>query len=104
MSLVAFWAAMAVNILFATTLLMRCQRHLKQGLVNLAEARKSFSMVYPALGLVASVTIFFWLLGLFDAATGHGELVIAVPLLYAVATAVITVIGRVVLGWKKMRW
>lgn len=101
---VIFWSAAALNLLIAAALMWVLRRMHRSGRISIADAKSRFLWIYSPLGLVSALIWFFGWVAVLDLSTGHGEVVLAAPVLNLILGVTAAGIGRVVIGWKAMRW
>ncbi len=99
-----FWSAAGLNLLIAAVLAGVFWRLQRIGRLSIADAKTRYSMFYAPLGLFAALFWFFGWVAVLDLSTGHGEVVLAAPALNLMLCAVATGVGRVVIGWRPLRW
>ena len=81
----------------------------RAGILPESSAKTFYSIASTVVGIVAGAAVFPGLIHLYEwvgvpQSTGHGEVFIAALVFNFLLAAVMTAVGRVVLGWKPMQW
>jgi hypothetical protein len=80
MDTLAFWIATCANAVIGISLMLHYRGKLRGGLIADGLAKKRYSWAWLPIGLLVAVILFYTLVALFDAPTGHGEILIAAPI------------------------
>lgn len=77
--------------------------------ISLAAGKNYVSFGMPLVGLISGVVVFPSSVALIrafgsDLSFGHGEIIIAAPMFNTVLGALLGAGGRILLGWKPIKW
>jgi len=100
----AFWFSALVNIALASVLAAHFRRRVKNHLATEAKAKAAYSWLCVGLGIFSGFAVFLGTIVLFNLPVGHGEILIAAPLLNLLLAGVLVVAGRIIIGWVPIKW
>ena len=98
------WSCALANTVFACALMVHFRRRVNAHLVSERGAKAAYSWLCVGVYLLSGIALFFGVIELFHVPVGHGEILIAGPLLNLALSAVLLVVGRIVIGWEPMHW
>lgn len=100
----ALWFSAGLNAATVAILAVRYRLHVKAGSITERKAKTIYSWLCLATGLFSGTVIFFGIMHLFNIPAGHGEVLIASPVLNLLLSGILIVAGRTVIGWTPMKW
>jgi hypothetical protein len=103
MTTLAIWITAFVNTAVAAALMLHYRGQARCGLLGEHTAKRRYSWVSCS-GFVAAIVIFSVFVSLLDVPTGHGEILIAVPILNVGLSLVLLFVGRTAICWKPVQW
>jgi multisubunit Na+/H+ antiporter MnhB subunit len=104
MDTLAFWAAISANAVSAVLLMLYYRYKVRTGLVNDRRAKSLYAWWYIPIGTLAALILFYALAVSLNVPTGHGEILIAVPIFNAGLSLALLFVGRVVIAWRPLQW
>lgn len=104
MDIISYWSAVMVDILIAVALVVRYRKQFTAARLSESKAKNLFTVLCLPISLAVSVIVFFVLLSVLDAPTGHGEILVSGPLSCLVVSAIVSSVGRSVVAWKAGPW
>lgn len=104
MESLALWISAGVNTGVAVSLMLHYRTHVRRGLLSDAGAKRAYSWACFGIGFVVALVAFYALVLIARASSGHGEVLIAAPILNAALSLTLLLIGRTVIGWRPLRW
>ena len=100
----ALWISACVNTGIAVSLMFHYRTYVRRGLLSDAGAKRAYSWASFVIGFVVALVAFYTLMLIARAPSGHGEILIAAPILNAALSLALLLIGRTVICWKPLRW
>lgn len=104
MDTLAIWISVSANAAVAAVLMLRYRAQARRGVMGDGVAKNRYSWLSFSSGFLAAVAVFFTFVSLLDVPTGHGEILIAVPILNAGVSLLLSILGRTIIGWKQVQW
>ena len=98
---VALWFSVLVNITLASVLAVHFRRRVRN---HLAIAKASYSWLCAGVGIFSGFAVFLGTMSLFNLPVGHGEVLIAAPLLNLLLAGLLIAAGRIVVGGAPIKW
>src|SRR3569832_2034077 len=95
-----FWFSTLVNIALASVLAAHFRRRVKSHAATEAKAKVAYSWLCVGLGIFSGFAVFLGTIVFFNLPVGHGEVLIAAPLLNLLLSGALIVVGRIVIGNK----
>src|SRR3569832_59976 len=92
-----FWFSTLVNIALASVLAAHFRRRVKSHAATEAKAKVAYSWLCVGLGIFSGFAVFLGTIVFFNLPVGHGEVLIAAPLLYLLLSGALIVVGRIVI-------
>ena len=99
---VALWFSALLNAMLAVGLAVRYRFRVRTKAMTERRAKAIYSRFCIAVGIFSGIVVFFGIMVLFNIPTGHGEILIAAPILNLLLSAISIGVGRVVIGWVPM--
>ena len=100
----ALWLSALVNIALASFLAVHCRRRVKSHIATEARAKTAYSWLCAGVGIFSGFAVFLGAVTLLKLPVGHGEVLIAAPLLHLLLTGFLIVAGRIHIGWVPIKW
>ncbi len=100
----AIWFSALVNIAFASILAVHFRRSVKSRFTTEAKAKVTYSWLCMGVGIFSGFAVFFGTIVLLNLPVGHGEALIAGPLLNLLLVGPLIIAGRIVIGWIHIKW
>jgi hypothetical protein len=100
----ALWFSALVNIALASVLAAYFRRRVKNRVATEARAKSAYSWLCVGVGIFAGFAVFLGATALLNLPVGHGEVLIAAPLLNLLLAGLLIVAGRIVIGWVPIKW
>lgn len=100
----AFWLCLAANVLLSVAWAAWLTRRVRHGVYAERQAKNLFVALCLATGVFCGAVLFYAAVAWFDVFVGHGEVLIAAPLWNLALSAVLAFVGRVAIGWERMKW
>lgn len=109
MNQAAIYTSLALTVIYAISFLVALLARVRQRVVNEKTAKSIYSVAVVIIGIISGAAFFPALLWLYawlghPQPTGHGEVIVAALSLNFVLAVVLTLVGRVILGWRPMQW
>ena len=101
---ILFWLCAVLNVALAGALILRFRSRVTAGLLTERRAKAIYSWLCLGIGLLCGIVIFLGITGLFEISLGHGEAIIASPILNLLLSLVLIIGGRIVIGWSPIKW
>jgi hypothetical protein len=101
---IVFWLCAVLNVALAGGLILRFRSRVTAGVLTERRAKAIYSWLCLGIGLLCGIVIFLGITGLFDMSLGHGEAIIASPILNLLLSLVLIISGRIVIGWSPIKW
>src|SRR3569833_3440002 len=89
-----FWFSTLVNIALASVLAAHFRRRVKSHAATEAKAKVAYSWLCVGLGIFSGFAVFLGTIVFFNLPVGHGEVLIAAPLLNLLLSGALIVVGR----------
>src|SRR5262245_32135126 len=96
---IVFWGCVAMTGLLCHGLLIHYRKRLLSGGLSERTAKHRYSWSCVGIGVVSGTVIFLGTTRMFGIPLGHGEAIIAAPILNFLLAIVLVLAGRIVLGW-----
>src|SRR3569832_1853314 len=90
-----FWFSTLVNIALASVLAAHFRRRVKSHAATEAKAKVAYSWLCVGLGIFSGFAVFLGTIVIFNLPVGHGEVLIAAPLLNLQQSGALIVVGRI---------
>jgi bacteriorhodopsin len=103
MGSLALWISVCVNIAAAVLMMREYRSQVRRRLYSEAGAKRVYSWGCFVIGFVVALAVFYILLFFAGAPVGHGEILIAAPVLNALLSFALLLVGRIVIGWKPLQ-
>jgi hypothetical protein len=103
MDTLAISISVAVNTAVSVVLMFHYRRQVRRRKLDDDAAKRRYSWASFGSGFLAAIAVFSALVGFLDVPTGHGEILIAVPILNAGLSVVLLFVGRTAIRWKPLR-
>lgn len=100
----ALWFSALVNIALASALTAHFRRRVKKHPTTEAKAKAAYSWLCVGFAIFSGVAVFPGTIALFNLPVGHGEVLIAAPLLNLLLAGLLVVAGRILIGWVSIKW
>ncbi len=109
MTEIAFYSSFVITLLMCVGVLLILRAGIRRHAWTECRAKSIYSIVVLVSGMSGGTLVFNGLVRLFalfgaKPAFGHGEIIVAAVVFNLLLGLVLLVIGRTVLGWRKMRW
>ena len=101
---IVFWLCAVINVAIACVLIVRFRSQVRAGALTEQKAKASFTWLCLGIGAFCGIALFLGITALFDISLGHGEAIIAAPILNLLLACALIVSGRIVIGWSPIRW
>jgi drug/metabolite transporter (DMT)-like permease len=99
-----FWLCALLNGALAAYLALRFHAEVKAGRSAETRAKRRYSWLCLAVGVFSGTVLFLGISTLFHVPLGHGEIMIAAPVFNLLLSCAFILVGRVVIGWRAMKW
>ena len=100
----AIWFSVLVNIALASVLVAHFRRRVKNHVATEGKAKAAYSWLCVGGGIFSGFAVFLGTTALFNLPVGHGEVLIAAPLLNLLLAGLLIVVCRIVIGWVPIKW
>jgi hypothetical protein len=104
MDLVAYWFGFALCVAAAVVLMVHYKKRVKSGSISETRAKNLFSLLCFPTSLAVSIAAFIALVVALNAPLAHGEILISGPLSYLALAALLSALGRTIIGWRTTPW
>lgn len=106
---IAYYLSFVFTLLAAIFLFLFSRSRIKAAIMSEASGKNLYTFVMPLLGALSGLLVFPSLVSIFRLAGatvhyGHGEVLIAAPVFNFLFASVLALVGRIVLGWRAIKW
>jgi|APLak6261661892_1056031.scaffolds.fasta_scaffold26887_2 uncharacterized membrane protein YdfJ with MMPL/SSD domain len=101
---IALCLSALVNIALASFLTAHFRRRVREQVTTESKAKTAYSWLCVGVGVFSGFAVFLGATTLLNLPVGHGEVLIAAPLLNLLLAGVLIVAGRIVIGWEPVKW
>jgi len=106
---VAYYLSFVLNALFAFVAFLLARKLVKTNRFGEAKAKLVYSVAVIVTGALCGLVFFHAMVGLFralgyKASYGHGEVIVAAVVFNVLLSLLLTVVGRILLGWRPLHW
>jgi len=106
---IAYYLSFVITLLAAIALFLVSRARIKAATMSEASGKNLYTLTLPLLGAFSGLVVFPGLVSLFrivgaSASYGHGEALVAAPIFNFIFASVLALLGRVVLGWRALKW
>src|SRR5262245_33355932 len=101
---IVFWLCAVTNVALACALIVRFRSHVTTGALTERKAKSTFTWLCLGIGAFCGIALFLGVTALFDISLGHGEAIIAAPIVNLLLALALIVSGRIIIGWSPIRW
>jgi len=106
---IALYLSFIITLLAAIVLFLNTRGRINAATMSKASGKNLYTFALPLIGVLSGLVVFPGLVSLFriagaSASYGHGEVLLAAFFINFIFASVLALVGRVVLGWRAIKW